>query len=195
MADSISAERLIGMLREYEARAQAAHGNLIESHVEAWRRGLSAFGASLVVFLVLVSASLIASHFAQMPPVTEEAQESIASSVLWISVIVGFMVLLLNYVTLPAKREDVGLATWHLRRVFELASRHEDMGAAMDTATRVELEMKLSSAIFMLQRLRRFDKPAKYRHLSRAGTQSPLRTLEGTVQTPFEGQSRPTPIT
>lgn len=74
-------------------------------------------------------------------------------------------------------RDEVEIATWHLRRVYELASGHADLRVPMDSATCAELELKLSEAAFLLAELERFDKPAKFRQFNRVGCDSPFRVF------------------
>lgn len=56
-------------------------------------------------------------------------------------------------------RIEVQLAAWRLRRVYELASRLEDGGRAIDHHRRLELELRLSEAQFRLNRAQRLGEP------------------------------------
>jgi hypothetical protein len=56
-------------------------------------------------------------------------------------------------------RTEVQLAAWRLRRVYELASRLEDGGPALDRERRLELELRLGAAQFRLNRAERLGEP------------------------------------
>lgn len=83
-----------------------------------------------------------------------------------------------------AFRKSVELAVWQLRRVYELASRREDLGVEIDSGTRLELELRLSEAAFMLTDLEQFHRPEKFRDFTRIGKNSPFREIEPDLQWP-----------
>jgi hypothetical protein len=49
-------------------------------------------------------------------------------------------------------RSGLELSVWQLRKAYDLASRIEDVGTKIDFAYRVELELRLSEAQFLLNR-------------------------------------------
>jgi hypothetical protein len=55
---------------------------------------------------------------------------------------------------------DVQLAAWRLRQVYELASRMEDMDMALEPVQRLELELRLGEAQFLLNRVERWGQPS-----------------------------------
>lgn len=50
------------------------------------------------------------------------------------------------------RRPELELAVWQLRRVYQVASRMEDLGRDMDFARQLEFELRLSEAQFLLNR-------------------------------------------
>jgi hypothetical protein len=56
-------------------------------------------------------------------------------------------------------RTEVQLAAWRLRRVYELASRLEDGGRALERHRRLELELRLGEAQYLLNRTQRLGEP------------------------------------
>jgi hypothetical protein len=82
------------------------------------------------------------------------------------------------YLYVRGTRTGVELAAWHLRRIYQLVSRREDIGVRLDSGTRLELELRLSEAAFILTQMHSFDHPEKFAAYRRVGHESPFRILE-----------------
>ncbi|KIG11994.1 hypothetical protein DB30_02146 [Enhygromyxa salina] len=78
---------------------------------------------------------------------------------------------------LTKMKVTVELALWQLRRIYELMSRREDLGISLDSGVRLELELRLSEAAFILSNLTRFDHPEKFRQFNRVSDHSPFEVL------------------
>lgn len=109
------------------------------------------------------------------------------------AIIIGAVVAFASTLAPFERREHVELAVWQLRRVYELASRREDLGVELDSGTRLELELRLSEAAFLLTDLEKFHKPEKFRQFTRIGKDSPFREIEPDLQWPPPAQSIPSP--
>ncbi|NJK33019.1 MAG: hypothetical protein HC927_11740 [Deltaproteobacteria bacterium] len=59
-----------------------------------------------------------------------------------------------EYVTV---KQDLSLAAWQLRRIYELASRYEDTDPDIEPALRIGVVLKLGEAQLLLRQLRKFE--------------------------------------
>jgi len=95
------------------------------------------------------------------------------------------------------RRTAVQLAAWRLRRVYELASRVEDLGRDLDPHRRLELELRLGEAQFLLIRARRLGEPSSKlaRMVLRQGTEPPAARLglEPDARAPHGAADQPVP--
>lgn len=160
---AVSDEALIRVLGEYTAKAASAHLHYTR---------LSA------TFAALFFASLLASLWA-LRVVTDFG--ALDYDIADIAIILGpaLAILGLTFVlSWSAVTTTLELAVWQLRRIYELVSRREDLGVAMDSGTRMELELRLSEAQFILARTKRFDRPEKFAAFQRVGPESPFRDVE-----------------
>jgi hypothetical protein len=54
-------------------------------------------------------------------------------------------------------KQDLALAAWQLRRIYELASRYEDTGPEIEPALRTGMVLKLGEAQLLLTQLAKFE--------------------------------------
>jgi hypothetical protein len=57
------------------------------------------------------------------------------------------------------RKDSVQLAAWRLRRIYELASRVEDVGRGVDPSRRLELDLRLGEAQYLLNHAERLGEP------------------------------------
>ena len=170
----ISDKDLIRVLGEYTEKAQRADRRNRQSLALA--AALLSGGASVTAAV----AFALSNHYDVPVVVFYFGVAVLVSTMLW---------------SIPASlghRQSVELAVWQLRRVYELASRREDLGVELDSGTRLELELRLSEAAFLLTDLEKFHKPEKFRQFTRIGKDSPFREIEPDLQWP-PAQSMPAP--
>jgi hypothetical protein len=77
----------------------------------------------------------------------------------WLPPVVGILAGCVWRFAAAPRRIAAQLAAWRLRRVYELASRVEDLGRDLDAHERLELELRLSEAQFLLIRAGRLGEP------------------------------------
>lgn len=157
----ISDEALIRVLGEYTDKADAIY----QRHVSLLFRALNLciVGMFMILFAI-VNMFRYSDHF--------------STSVL--IVVWGIPILIFAYsgsLVLPS-RGHVERAAWQLRRIYQLVSSRENLGVRLDSGTRLELELRLSEAGFLLTQMKRFDRPEKFAAFRRVGPESPFRALE-----------------
>jgi hypothetical protein len=152
----ISDADLIRVLGEYTAKATSAHQNYV--------RGLQG---------VSVTTALIGGGLGVMLGVTLSGTAFFTAISLILAVGITTVV-----VYIATEKTAVELATWQLRRIYELVSRREDLGVDVDSGTRLEMELRLGEAAFLLTSLKRFERPEKFRQFQRMGRNSPFRERE-----------------
>lgn len=181
----ISDADLIRMLGEYTGKAQRA--------AQEYRQF-----SGLIYGILIGFASLAAIGFAIARPRGYEVSDGnpidpIATVYVLLVIIFFAASLLWSTRFLSPRGSNVQLAVWQLRRVYELASRREDLGIELDSGLRLELELRLSEAAFTLTDLEKFHKPEKFREFTRIGKDSPFREIEPDLQWPPPAQSIPSP--
>jgi hypothetical protein len=156
VAKPISDEELIRVLGEYTTKAADAYRTYNTQSVAIMALALAAlFG--------LLSVSLIITDFGALT---------------YLLFGPALLAVVVAYFYLQGTRTSVELAAWHLRRIYQLVSRREDIGVRLDSGTRLELELRLSEAGFLLTQMKRFDRPEKFAPFRRVGPESPFRVLE-----------------
>ncbi|HLT37885.1 MAG TPA: hypothetical protein VK034_16485 [Enhygromyxa sp.] len=158
----ISDADLIRVLGEYTAKANSAHRDYVS--------GL--FVLSIGTALVVAAGSVFTGgFFFALGDISGTALTLILSAIL----AVGTTAVVVYIAT---QKTAVELATWQLRRVYELVSRREDLGVDVDSGTRLEMELRLGEAAFLLTTLERFERPEKFRRFQRMSRNSPFREIE-----------------
>jgi hypothetical protein len=154
---TINDEALIRVLGEYTAKAASAHLHYTKQSATYIAFVYATTLASLGVVLVVTEFGAL--NYLFFGP----------------ALVVFFLVTFLYW---PSVTTPLELAVWQLRRIYELVSRREDLGVTMDSGTRLELELRLSEAQFILAQTKRFDRPEKFAAFQRAGPESPFRAFE-----------------
>lgn len=95
--------------------------------------------------------------------------------IMWLIPVAGLAVglyLYLEIVTVQAKivMQDLALAAWQLRRIYELASRYEDTGPEIEPALRTGIVLKLGEAQLLLAQLEKFEaKDGRFEYMRSLG--------------------------
>lgn len=156
----ISDEALIRVLAEYTNKADEIYQTYVRMLVYAL--GFLGFG------VMSIASGIHLIHVYLSPS---------ALSLLAIAITLALLLSYPFFATLM-RRSNVERATWQLRRIYQLVSTRENLGVRLDSGTRLELELRLSDAGFILTQMKRFDRPEKFAPFRRVGPESPFRVLE-----------------
>lgn len=94
-----------------------------------------------LVVLILIAMMAFGTGYLGMP-----------SSIGGFSLLYGVLLVAIVLAAWARDRTELQLAVWQLRRIYELASRIEDVGTTIDFVHRFEFELRLSEALFLLNR-------------------------------------------
>ncbi|WP_146157843.1 hypothetical protein [Enhygromyxa salina] len=120
------------LLREYTDNARAADQRY---------QNFLGLGAAMFVAVCVSVVWLIVQSVSGSP-----------TGVAWMLSAASFFLLMLLAVLGGRMKPGVELSIWQLRRVYQIGSRLVDVGARLNFAQRVELELKLSEAQFLLKK-------------------------------------------
>lgn len=154
----ISDVDLIRLLGEYTTKADTAHQRYLLRRGVELAAVLAVYALAFVLPIAILDPAALNYLIVLVPALG-----------------FGAVIVQLYYTKL---RTPVELAVWQLRRVYELVSRREDLGVVLDSGTRLELELRLSEAAFLLSSLQKFERPEKFQQFRRVGSDSPMRVLE-----------------
>jgi len=147
--DEMPAEVVLRMLGEYSARVSTGMGMSVGA-----RASSSAFWGSVVVLVVLLGAGMY--FVVERSPLTDDFAKTFAVvAVVAVAAVTTYVTKKLGELVESRRRPELELAVWQLRRIYQVASRMEDLGHQVDFATRFEFDLRLSEAQFLLGRAER----------------------------------------